>query len=107
MEERVKVKDKKYDYWTKTTREGNYFKKLRRKIGDDKIECYFDADKEAKGKKFFNCGDLTVSHNDEILIYSVDEKGSEYFTIFVRRISDGKIIEKIGPILATKYIEVN
>ena len=94
-DESLPYKDKKYEYWTKTTKEGNYFKKLRRKIGDNKIECYFDADKEAKGKKFFSCGDLTVSYNDELLIYSIDEKGSEYFTIFVRRISDGKIIEKI------------
>ena len=94
-DEGLPYRDKQYDYWTKTTKKGNYFKKLRKKIGKNKIECYFDADQEAKGKKFFNCGDLTVSHNDESLIYSVDEKGSEYFTIFVRRISDGKIIDKI------------
>jgi len=94
-DESLPYRDKRYEYWTKTTKEGNYFKKLRRKIGNSKIEYYFDADKEAKGKKFFSCGDLTVSYNDELLIYSVDEKGSEYFTIFVRKISDGKIIEKI------------
>ena len=94
-DEGLPYRDKQYEYWTKTTKEGNYFKKLRRKIGNSKIECYFDADKEAKGKKFFNCGDLTVSYNDKLLIYSIDEKGSEYFTIFVRNISDGKIIEKI------------
>ena len=94
-DEGLPYRDKHYEYWTKTTKEGNYFKKLRRKIGNSKIECYFDADKEAKGKKFFSCGDLTVSYNDELLIYSIDEKGSEYFTIFVRKISDGKIIEKI------------
>ena len=28
-------------------------------------------------------------------LYSIDDKGSEYFTIFIRRISDGKIVEKI------------
>ncbi len=94
-DEGLPYRDKQYEYWTKTTKEGNYFKKLRRKIDNSKIECYFDADKEAKGKKFFNCGDLTVSYNDKLLIYSIDEKGSEYFTIFVRNISDGKIIEKI------------
>ena len=94
-DEGLPYKDKNYEYWTKTTKEGNYFKKLRRKIGDSKIECYFDGDKEAKGKKFFSCGDLTVSYNDELLLYSIDDKGSEYFTIFIRRISDGKIVEKI------------
>ncbi len=94
-DESLPFKDKNYEYWTKTTKEGNYFKKLRRKIGDDKVECYFDGDSEAKGKKFFSTGDLTVSYNDEFLAYSIDDKGGEYFTIFVRRISDNKIIEKI------------
>ena len=94
-DESLPYKDKKFEYWTKTTKEGNYYKKLRRKIGDTKIECYFDGDLEAKGKKFFSTGDLTVSYNDKMLAYSVDDKGGEYFTIFIRRISDNKIIEKI------------
>ena len=94
-DESLTYKDKRYEYWTKTTKEGNYFKKLRRKIGSTKIECYFDGDIEAKGKKFFSTGDLAVSYNDEMLAYSIDDKGGEYFTIFVRRISDNKIVEKI------------
>ena len=94
-DESLPFKDKKYDYWTKTAKEGNYSKKLRKKIGSDKVECYFDGDLEAKGKKFFSTGDLAVSNNDEFLAFSVDDKGGEYFTIFVRRIADNKIIEKI------------
>ena len=31
-DESLPYKDKKYEYWTKTTKEGNYSKKLRRKI---------------------------------------------------------------------------
>ena len=93
-DESLRYKDKNYEYWTKVTKEGNYLKKLRRKIGESKIETYWDGDVEAKGKKFFSTGDVTVSHNDELLGYSVDEKGSEYFTIFIRKISDNKIIEE-------------
>ena len=96
-DESLPYKDKNYEYWTKVTKEGNYSKKLRRKIGDTKIETYWDGDVEAKGKKFFSAGDVAVSHNDELLAYSVDDKGSEYFTIFVRKISDNKIIEQTIP----------
>ena len=96
-DESLPYKDKNYEYWTKVTKEGNYSKKLRRKIGDNKIEIYWDGDIEAKGKKFFSAGDVAVSHNDEFLAYSIDDKGSEYFTIFVRRISDNKIIEETIP----------
>tara|TARA_Y100000590_G_scaffold245033_1_gene275421 strand:+ start:72 stop:1187 length:1116 start_codon:yes stop_codon:yes gene_type:complete len=93
-DESLPYKDKKYEYWTKTTKEGNYSKKLRRKIGNTEIETYWDGDLEAKGKKFFSTGDLEVSYNDELLAYSVDDKGGEYFTIFLRKISDNKIIEE-------------
>ncbi len=96
-DESLPFKDKKYEYWTKITKEGDYSKKLRKKIGDNKIEIYWDGDIEAKGKKFFNTGDISVSNNDELLGYSVDEKGSEYFTIFIREISSKKIIEEPIP----------
>jgi len=96
-DESLPYKDKNYEYWTKVTKEGNYSKKLRRKIDDNKIEIYWDGNIEAKGKKFFSAGDVAVSHNDELLAYSIDDKGSEYFTIFVRRISDNKIIEETIP----------
>ncbi len=96
-DESLPFKDKKYEYWTKVTKEGNYSKKLRKKIGSSKIDIYWDGDIEAKGKKFFNTGDISVSNNDELLGYSVDEKGSEYFTIYIRRISDKKTIEEPIP----------
>ena len=93
-DESLPFKDREYDYWTKVTKEGNYSKKLRKKIGSQRTEIYWDGDKEAKGKKFFSTGDLSVSNNDEYLAYSIDDKGSEYFSIFIRRISDNKIIEE-------------
>ena len=93
-DESLAYKDKKYFYWSKTTEKGNYSKKLRRKIGSKKTEIFWDGDKEAKGKKFFNTGDLSVSYNDELLAYSVDDKGSEYFSIFIRNISNNKIIDE-------------
>jgi oligopeptidase B len=98
-DESLKFKDKNYEYWTKTTKEGNYSKHLRKKIGENKVEIYWDGDIEAKGKKFFSTGDVAVSNDDKLLAYSIDDKGSEYFTIFIKRISDKKIIEK--PIIET------
>jgi oligopeptidase B len=98
-DESLKFTDKEYEYWTKTTKGGNYIKHLRKIIGSEEVETYWDGDVEAKGKKFFSTGDIEVSNNDEMLGYSVDDKGSEYFTIYIRKISDKKIIE--GPIPET------
>tara|TARA_B100000029_G_scaffold51278_1_gene46633 strand:- start:971 stop:3052 length:2082 start_codon:yes stop_codon:yes gene_type:complete len=97
-DESLPFTDKKYIYWTKTTKETNYSIKLRKKIGSNKIEEYWSGEKERKklNAEYFGVGDLEVSNNDEMLAYSLDLKGSEYFTIFIRKISDNKIIsEKI------------
>ena len=41
--------------------------------------------KKNLGVEYFGVGDLEVSHNDKFLAYSLDIKGSEYYTIFVKR----------------------
>ena len=90
--------DDNYEYWTKTTKEGNYSIKLRRKIGSNKIEEIWNGDKEKEKLKteYFGVGDLEVSWNDSYLAYSLDLKGSEYYTIFIRDIKTNKLItEKI------------
>ncbi len=97
-DESLKFKDKEFEYWTKTTTAGNYSIKLRKKIGDDIIEEIWNGDKEKEKLKteYFGVGDLEVSYNDKLLGYSLDLKGSEYFTIYIRDISTGKLVtEKI------------
>ena len=95
-DESLPYKDHTYEYWTKTTIEGNYSIKLRRKIETNKIEEIWNGDKEKEklGVEYFGVGDLEVSHNDKYLAYSLDTKGSEYYTIFLREIISNKIITK-------------
>ena len=97
-DESLPYKDKEYKYWTKTTAKGNYSIKLRKKIGTENIEEIWNGDKEkAKLKtEYFGVGDLEVSYNDKYLGYSLDLKGSEYYTIYIRDIEANKLItEKI------------
>ena len=97
-DESLPYKDKNYEYWTKTTAKGNYSIKLRRKIGEEKVEEIWNGDKEKEKLKteYFGLGDLEVSFNDEYLGYSLDLKGSEYYTIYIRNIKSGNLVtEKI------------
>ena len=97
-DESLPFKDKRYEYWTKTTKEGNYSIKLRKKIGSSEIEEIWNGDKEKEklNTEYFGLGDLEVSHNDKYLGYSLDLKGSEYYTIYIRDIKTNKLItEKI------------
>ena len=97
-DESLPYKDKNYEYWTKTTAKGNYSIKLRRKIGEEKVEEIWNGDKEKEKLKteYFGLGDLEVSFNDEYLGYSLDLRGSEYYTIYIRNIKSGNLVtEKI------------
>ncbi|WP_435113708.1 S9 family peptidase [Candidatus Pelagibacter bacterium nBUS_36] len=98
-DESLPFKDHTYEYWTKTTSIGNYSIKLRKKINTDEIEEIWNGDEEKDKLKteYFGVGDLEVSNNDKYLGYSLDTKGSEYYTIFIRDIITKKIISKEIP----------
>ena len=95
-DESLPYKDHTYEYWTKTTSAGNYSIKLRKKLDNDEVEEIWNGDDEKKKLKteYFGIGDLEVSYNDKYLGYSLDTKGSEYYTIFIRDIKSKKIITK-------------
>ena len=94
-DESLPFKDVRYSYWTKTTTKGNYSIKLRKKIDSDEIEEIWNGDleKEKLKTEYFGLGDLEVSYNDKLLAYSLDLKGSEYYTIHIR---DIKSREQVG-----------
>ena len=89
----LKFKDKKFYYWTKTEAKGNYGKNIRQVINGSKPEeIYFDGDLEKKkcGSEYFGLGSISVSHCDKYMAYSLDLKGSEYYTIYLRNLSNKK-----------------
>ena len=97
-DESLPFKDFDYEYWTKTTAKGNYSIKLRKKIGTNDVEEIWNGDeeKEKLNVEYFGIGDLEVSFDDKYLGYSLDTKGSEYYTIYIRDIKTKKLItEKI------------
>ena len=89
----LKYKDKKYYYWTKTDAKGNYGKRIRQLIdGSKPEEVYFDGDLEKKnyGSEYFGVGSVSTSHCDNYMAYSLDLKGSEYYTIYLRDLITGE-----------------
>ncbi len=89
----LKYKDRKYYYWTKTEAKGNYGKRIRQLIdGSKPEEVYFDGDLEKKnyGSEYFGVGSVSTSHCDNYMAYSLDLKGSEYYTIYLRDLRTGK-----------------
>ena len=87
-DESLPFKDKNFEYWTKTTTKGNYSIKLRRKIGEEEVEEIWNGDleKEKLNTEYFGLGDLEVSFDDKFMGYSLDLKGYEYYTNYIRDI---------------------
>ena len=89
----LKYKDKRYYYWSKTEAKGNYGKRMRQLIdGSKSEEVYFDGDLEKKksGSEYFGVGTVSTSYCDNFIAYSLDLKGSEYYTIYLRDLRTGK-----------------
>ncbi len=89
----LKYKDKRYYYWSKTEAKGNYGKRMRQLIdGSKSEEVFFDGDleKEKSGSEYFGVGTVSTSYCDNFIAYSLDLKGSEYYTIYLRDLRTGK-----------------
>ncbi|MBV1900456.1 MAG: S9 family peptidase [Kordiimonadaceae bacterium] len=55
----------------------------------------FDEAKAAEGKEFFKLSMLCISPNGERLAYSVDDNGSERFTIRVKCLKSGQLLDDV------------
>ena len=89
----LKFKDKRFFIGQKPKTKGNYGKRIRQLIDSSKPEeIYFDGDLEKKkyGSEYFGVGSVSISHCDNLMAYSLDLKGSEYYTIYLRDLRNGK-----------------
>ena len=89
----LKYKDKDIITGQKQLFKGNYGKRMRQLIdGSKSEEVFFDGDLEKKksGSEYFGVGTVSTSYCDNFIAYSLDLKGSEYYTIYLRDLRTGK-----------------
>jgi oligopeptidase B len=86
--------DGPYDYYTRYRTGGQHPVYARRPRGrEDGEEFLIDADALAQGKAFFDIGEAEHSDDHALFAYAVDEQGSEYFTIQVKDLATGELLE--------------
>jgi oligopeptidase B len=88
----VPQKDGDWVYWTDYETGGEYPRWWRRPAAGGEDALILDEAALAKGKKFFNLGALSVSPDGRLLAYSVDENGSERFTVRIKDLETGKLL---------------
>jgi oligopeptidase B len=86
----VPQKDGDWLYWIEFEEGAEYKKWWRRPVAGGPDELLLDEPALAEGKEYFRLGAISVSKNGRLLAYSVDDNGSERFTVKVKDLATGE-----------------
>ncbi|MGE3067213.1 MAG: S9 family peptidase [Hyphomicrobiaceae bacterium] len=85
----VPAPDGPFDYFSSYVTGGQYPRLCRRPRGSDETIVLLDGNVEAQGQAYWQLGGAEHSPDHNLLAYSVDEKGSELYTIRIRDLRTG------------------
>jgi oligopeptidase B len=92
----VPQKDGDWLYWIEFEEGAEYKKWWRRPVAakDDASadELILDEVALAEGKEYFNLGAIATSNDGKLLAYSVDDNGSERFTVRIKVLATGELL---------------
>ncbi len=99
MKARIKEKDESvpafkngYFYYTRTEEGKQYYKYCRKKGSlDAKEEILLDVDQMAVGKAYYSVSTISVSPNNQLLAYGIDEVSRNQYTIHIKNLVTGEI----------------
>ncbi|MCB2050059.1 MAG: S9 family peptidase [Novosphingobium sp.] len=92
----VPQKDGDFLYWIEFEEGAEYKKWWRRPVAapadGNADQLILDEVALAEGKEYFRLGAISVSQNGKLLAYSVDDNGSERFTVRIRNLETGELL---------------
>lgn len=105
MKSRIKETDESvpflnngYYYYTRTEEGKEYYKYCRKKGSPDAPEeILLDVDKMAEGHSYYNLGGVSVSEDNKLLAYGVDEVSRNQYTIYFKNLETGEIYKETIP----------
>lgn len=82
-------------YYYSRTEEGKQYRIYCRKQGslEAQEQIIIDLNEEGKGKDYLSLGCYKVSPNHKYLAYSIDNNGSESYTLFFKNLETGELFE--------------
>lgn len=101
MKARVKEKDESvptfkngYYYYSKTEEGKQYYKYCRKKGSlDAPEEILLDVDKMAEGKAYYSVGGMSISPNNQLMIFGVDDVSRRQYKLFLKDLKTGKVTD--------------
>ncbi len=88
----VPAKDGDWLYWRAFETGGQYRKWWRRPVSGGVDQLILDEPALAEGKDYFRLGALSLSEDGRFLAYSIDDDGSERFTVHVKDLQTGAML---------------
>ena len=86
--------DGEWSYYISYVQDGEHplYCRKHNETGEEVV--LLDGNKLSEGKAYFQFGGISHSPNHELLAWSVDEKGSEYYRAYIRDLKTGKDFEQ-------------
>jgi oligopeptidase B len=78
-----------YKYYSRIEKGQQYAVYLRAHVNTDVEELLLDCNLLAQEKEYFSLGSFAVSPDGKYLAYSIDENGSELYTLYVKDLDSG------------------
>ncbi|WP_228851584.1 S9 family peptidase [Aegicerativicinus sediminis] len=92
----VPVTENGYSYYTRYEKGKNYPLYCRKKAGiNSKEEILLNGPEMAKGKKYFSISNLSVSPNNNLLIFGVDTVSRRRYDLYVKNLETGDIYKDV------------
>lgn len=97
-DESVPVFKNGYYYYTRTEEGKQYYKYCRKKGSlEAKEEILLDVDKMAEGHAYYSVGGMSVSEDNKIMAYGVDEVSRRQYTIYFKNLETGEVYKETIP----------
>jgi oligopeptidase B len=88
----VPQKDGEWLYWVEFEEGAEYRKHWRKPAGGGEPQLILDEPALAEGKEYFRLGAASVSQDGKLLAYSVDDNGSERYTVRIKDLETGELM---------------
>lgn len=96
QDQSVPIFNNGYYYYTRTETGKQYYKYCRKKGSLEAAEeILVDVDKMAEGHPYYAVGGFSVSENNKLLAYAVDEVSRRQYSIYVKNLQTGELFHEV------------
>ncbi|AZL16261.1 S9 family peptidase [Rickettsiales endosymbiont of Stachyamoeba lipophora] len=90
----VPIQYDNYCYYAKIEANQNYYAHFRyHQNNPSQHKLLLDENELAAGKEFFSLGELSISHDHELMAYTTDVCGNERYSLSIKNLEDNKLLD--------------